>query len=124
VGQRRRRWFDDAAGPVVRPYAVTRGRTRPQGRQLDLVAVVVGAAPSRTDRRWLEPEHLRVLSRCRQPIMVADLASDLDLPLGVVRVLIGDLTDKGLARVSTPAPSEFARDEAVLRMVLDELHTL
>ncbi|HZE32730.1 MAG TPA: DUF742 domain-containing protein [Actinoallomurus sp.] len=124
MGQRRRRWFDEAAGPVVRPYAVTRGRTRSQGRQLDLVAVVVGAAPSRMDRRWLEPEHLRVLSRCRQPVTVADLASDLDLPLGVVRVLIGDLTDKGLARVSTPAPSEFARDEAVLRMVLDELHTL
>lgn len=124
MGERRRRWFDDAAGPVVRPYAVTRGRTRSQGRQLDLVAVVVGAAPSKMDRRWLEPEHLRLLSRCRQPITVADLASDLELPLGVVRVLIGDLRDKGLARVSTPAPSEFARDEAVLRMVLDELHTL
>lgn len=124
MGERRRRWFDDAAGPVVRPYAVTRGRTRSQGQQLDLVAVVVGAAPSKMDRRWLEPEHLRLLSRCRQPITVADLASDLDLPLGVVRVLIGDLRDKGLARVSTPAPSEFARDEAVLRMVLDELHTL
>jgi Protein of unknown function (DUF742) len=124
VGERRRRWFDDAAGPVVRPYAVTRGRTRSQGRQLDLVAVVVGAAPSKMDRRWLEPEHLRLLSRCRQPITVADLASDLELPLGVVRVLIGDLRDKGLARVSTPAPSEFARDEAVLRMVLDELNSL
>jgi hypothetical protein len=124
VGERRRRWFDDAAGPVVRPYAVTRGRTRSQGRQLDLVAVVVGAAPSKMDRRWLEPEHLRLLSRCRQPITVADLAADLELPLGVVRVLIGDLRDKGLARVSTPAPSEFARDEAVLRMVLDELNSL
>lgn len=124
MGELRRRWFDDAAGPVVRPYAVTRGRTRSQGRQLDLVAVVVGAAPSKMDRRWLEPEHLRLLSRCRQPITVADLASDLELPLGVVRVLIGDLRDKGLARVSTPVPSEFARDEAVLRMVLDELHTL
>jgi Protein of unknown function (DUF742) len=124
VGERRRRWFDDAAGPVVRPYAVTRGRTRSQGQQLDLVAVVVGGAPSKMDRRWLEREHLRLLSCCRQPIMVADLASELDLPLGVVRVLIGDLRDKGLARVSTPTPSEFARDEAVLRMVLDELHSL
>jgi hypothetical protein len=124
VGERRRRWFDDAAGPVVRPYAVTRGRTRSQGQQLDLIALVVGAAPSRTDRTWLEPEHLRLLARCRRSITVADLASDMDLPLGVVRVLIGDLRDKGLARVSSPAPSEFARDEAVLRMVLDELHSL
>jgi DNA-binding IclR family transcriptional regulator len=75
-------------------------------------------------RMWLEPEHLRLLARCRQPITVADLASDMDLPLGVVRVLLGDLRDRGLARVSSPAPSEYARDEAVLRMVLDELNSL
>ncbi len=55
----------------------------------DLIAVVIGAAPSTADRMWLEPEHLRLLARCRQPITVADLASDLDLPLGVVRVLLG-----------------------------------
>src|SRR3569833_3814941 len=120
----RRRGFDDAAGPVVRPYAVTRGRTRSRGRPLDLIAVVVGGVPSTADRMWLEPEHLRLLARCRRPITIADLASDMDLPLGVVRVLLGDLRDRGLARVSSPAPSEFARDEAVLRMVLDELNSL
>jgi hypothetical protein len=124
VSERRRRFFDDAAGPVVRPYAVTRGRTRSQGQPLDLVAIVVGATPSTADRRWLEPEHLRLLARCRRPITVADLASDMDLPLGVVRVLLGDLIDKGLARVNAPAPSEFAQDKAVLRMVLDELYSL
>lgn len=120
----RRRFFDDAAGPVVRPYAVTRGRTRSPGGPIDLIAVVVGVAHSTADRRWLEPEHLRLLACCHRPITVADLASDADLPLGVVRVLLGDLIGWGLARVNTPAPSEFARDEAVLRMVLDELHSL
>lgn len=124
MSERRRRFFDDAAGPVVRPYAVTRGRTREQGPPIDLVAVVIGAAPSTADRRWLETEHLRLLARCRRPITVADLASDLDLPIGVVRVLLGDLIGRGLARVNPPAPSEFACDEAVLRMVLDELHSL
>jgi uncharacterized protein DUF742 len=120
----RRRWFDDAAGPVVRPYAVTRGRTRSRGRPLDLIAVVVGGVPSTADRMWLEPEHLRLLARCRRPITIADLASDSSLPLGVVRVLLGDLRDRGLATVSAPAPSDYVRDEAVLRMVLDELYTL
>lgn len=124
MSERRRRFFDDAAGPVVRPYAVTRGRTRSQGQTIDLIAVVVGVAPTERDRMWLEPEHLRLLARCRQPITVADLASDVDLPLDVVRVLLGDLIDRGLARVNPPAPSEFASDEAVLRMVLDELHSL
>ncbi|MGH3376875.1 MAG: DUF742 domain-containing protein [Actinoallomurus sp.] len=122
--ERKRRYFDDAAGPVVRPYAVTGGRTRSQGAQLDLVAVVIGSVPSMADRGLLEPEHMRMLARCRQAITVVDLASDVDLPLDVVRVLLGDLIDRGLVRVNAPAPSEFARDEAVLRMVLDELHSL
>ncbi|GLY71776.1 DUF742 domain-containing protein [Actinoallomurus iriomotensis] len=124
MNERRRRWFDDAAGPVVRPYAVTRGRTRSGGGPLDLVSIVVGGVPSAADRMWLESEHLRLLARCRRPTTVVDLASDTDLPLGVVRVLLGDLRDRGLATVRAPAPSEYARDETVLRMVLDELHSL
>lgn len=122
--EQRRRFFDDAAGPVVRPYAVTRGRTRSPGRPIDIIAVVMGVSPSTADRMWLEPEHLRLLARCRRPVTVAELASDLNLPLGVVRVLLGDLIGFGLARVNAPAPSEFARDEAVLRMVLHELYSL
>jgi hypothetical protein len=55
---------------------------------------------------------------------VADLASDLDLPIGVVRVLIGDLMNRGLVSVSAPAPVAYARDERVLRTVLDELNSL
>ena len=123
--ERKRRLFDDAAGPVVRPYAVTGGRTRSEGAQLDLIAVVIGVgALDGGPRAWLDPEHMRLLASCRRPITVVDLASDVDLPLDVVRVLLGDLIDRGLARVNAPAPSEYARDEAVLRMVLDELHSL
>jgi hypothetical protein len=85
---------------------------------------VIGSMPSPADRSRLEPEHMRLLAGCRRPITVVDLASDVDLPLDVVRVLLGDLISGGLARVNASAPSEFARDEAVLRMVLDELHSL
>lgn len=120
----KRRWFDDAAGPIVRPYAVTRGRTRSQGEPFDVISIVVGAAPSVADRIWLEPEHLRLLTRCRNPITVADLASDMDLPLGVVRVLLGDLRDRGLVAVRAPEPPMYAKDHWILRAVLDDLHSL
>jgi hypothetical protein len=124
VSAPRRRWFDEDAGPLVRPYAVTRGRTRSHGEPFDLISMVVGAAPAMADRIWLEPEHLRLLARCRDPIAVADLASDMDFPLGVVRVLLGDLKDGGLLSVRSPGPPIYARDERVLRTVLDELHSL
>jgi hypothetical protein len=120
----KRRWFDDAAGPVVRPYAVSRGRTRSYGEALDLLAVVIGRAPSPGDRRWLDPEHLRLLSLCRQPMTVADLASDMELPLGVVRVLLGDLQYWDLISVRPPQSCGYAHHERILRTVLNELYTL
>jgi hypothetical protein len=119
-----RRWFDEAAGPIVRPYAVSRGRTRSRGEQFDLMAVVVGGTPSRQDRFWLDSEHLRVLRLCRRPVTVADLTSDMDLPVGVVRVLLEDLKEKGLISVRMPETRSYERDMRILRTVLDELHRL
>jgi hypothetical protein len=118
------RWFDSAAGPIVRPYAMTRGRTRPRGAALDLISVVVAADPAYVDRHGLDPEHLEVLALCRAPTPVADIASEIDLPLGVVRVLLGDLRDRGLIEVRPPAPVGRPVDERILRQVLDGLRTL
>ena len=118
------RWFDGAAGPIVRPYAMTRGRTRPQGEALDLISIVVGADPASVDRYGLDPEHLELLERCRRPTPVADIASEMDLPLGVVRVLLDDLRGRGLIAVRPPRSPSQAPDERVLRQVLDGLRTL
>ena len=35
-----REWFDADAGPVVRPYALTGGLTRPSGQRFDLLDLV------------------------------------------------------------------------------------
>lgn len=116
--------YDSAAGPIVRPYAMTRGRTRARGEALDLISIVVGADPASVDRYGLDPEHLEVLAICRRPTPVADIASEIDLPLGVVRVLLGDLRDKGLIDVRQPAATTQSPDERILRQVLDGLRAL
>ncbi|MFG2193807.1 DUF742 domain-containing protein [Streptomyces sp. NPDC048639] len=125
-------WFDDAAGPVVRPYAMTRGRTRSAAEdRLDLIAVVVAESRSGVDGarsaadHTLSPEHLDIVDRCREvPQSVAELATDLDLPVGVVRVLIGDLLDEDLVHVSRPVPAADLPDENILREVIDGLRAL
>ncbi|MBW1602127.1 DUF742 domain-containing protein [Streptomyces sp. JJ66] len=157
-------WFDDAAGPVVRPYAMTRGRTRADTRlRLDLIALVIadddalqraedtagpgyaadsahrteadpqggtapGVGPAREDSArspGLAPEHLAIVRRCSaQPRSVAELATDLDLPVGVVRVLISDLVTAGLVRVTRPVPPAELPDETTLREVIDGLRAL
>ncbi|GAA2672595.1 DUF742 domain-containing protein [Streptomyces lunalinharesii] len=122
------RWFDDEAGPVVRPYAMTRGRTRTaaEGR-LDLIALVVAESRAEgtiTDQT-LSPEHVDIVELCREvPQSVAELAAEFDLPVGVVRVLIGDLLDAGLVHVTRPVPPAELPDEQVLREVIDGLRAL
>jgi hypothetical protein len=118
------RWFDQEAGPLVRPYAVTRGRTSPDGgASFGLIDVIVatGERPSETFRPG--PEHRRILGVCHRPVPVVDLTSEIDLPLGVVRVLLGDLLSNGMVRIVS-AQQQHVPDKRLLRMVLDGLESL
>ena len=118
------RWMDWDSGPVARPYTVTGGRTRPRGeRYFDLIDVVARSGrPAETFS--FSPERSRILDLCRDPVAVADLASAIGLPLGVVRVLLDDLVHEGLIEVRKAAPRGRMTDLRVLKQVLDGLHAL
>jgi len=117
------RWLDHDAGPVVRPYALTGGRTRPSGESIDLIAMVSAMRGLSPDPMGLEPEHIQVLRMCRLPVSVADLAADLDLPLGVVRILLADMRERGLVMIHQPVPTRLS-DPRILREVADGLRRL
>ncbi|MFE9807201.1 DUF742 domain-containing protein [Streptomyces sp. NPDC005227] len=127
-GQDARHWFDDDAGPVVRPYAMTRGRTTSAGQhRLDLIAVVVTEqhADDPEADHSLSPEHVDIVELCRDaPQSVAELAAELDLPIGVVRVLIGDLVADEMVHVTRPVPPADLPDESILRDVISGLRAL
>jgi DNA-binding transcriptional ArsR family regulator len=116
---RRSRWFS----PVVRPYALVRGRTKPAGDRLDVISMAYSLRVSVPDPTDLEPEHLAMLRRCAIPMSVAELASALDLPLGVVRVLLADLRERELVRIDRPS-QERVTDVQLLREVANGLRRL
>jgi hypothetical protein len=119
------RWLDAEAGPVVRPYALTRGRTRHSGEAFDLVATVTATRAQVADPNALAPEHISVLQLARVPTTVVDIASDVDLPLGVVRILLGDLRELGLVAIRPPASTKAQQiDRNTLREVLHGLRGL
>ena len=105
------------------PFSLTRGRTRPTGN-LDLIAIITAVRGVQVDPSSLDPEHLAVLRLCRPPASVADLASDLDLPLGVVRILLGDLQDRSLVAIHHPIPPARLPDVQILKEVVDGLRRL
>jgi hypothetical protein len=118
------KWSDRYAGPVVRPYALTGGRTVPaKGEVLDLIAIVATAEPAEreNDSIDLSPEDRRILGLCRQPITVTDVASATALPLGVVRVLLADLITRG--RISL-LPQRRAGEQPSADLLKEVLHGL
>jgi hypothetical protein len=118
-------WHDAEAGPVVRPYALTRGRTRPAGEAFDMVAMVTTTQAIVTDPDVLAPEHQLVLHLARVPTTVVDIASDIDLPLGVVRILLADLRELGLVTIAAPGSMKARQvDRNMLREVLHGLRGL
>ncbi|MBB4933816.1 hypothetical protein F4561_004636 [Lipingzhangella halophila] len=113
----------DASDALVRPYVITHGRQNPANIELDLVSVVI-SANSAVDEMSLEPEQVRILDLCRTPLSVAEVASHLDVPVAVVKVLLGDLIGRGhvLARAPYTADNPVSRD--LLQAVLNGIERL
>lgn len=88
-------WFDNDAGPLVRPYAMTRGRTTSEQPDLTMIALVVARGSiSRSEARLVDDEYLQILRLVQNPTSVAEVAAGLRLPLSVTKILLGDLIDK------------------------------
>lgn len=110
---------------VVRPYVLTGGRTRPTGPTLPLdttirTAVTEVSATPRPDT----PEAERIVELCHTPTSLAELAGRLTIPVGVVRVLVGDLAEAGTLIVDPPPPPGVATDVALLEKLLDGIRAL
>ena len=117
-------WLDHDAGPVVRPYAVTGGRVAPTGGEIDLVAFVVASESEAPRGGRLHPEHHAIVAAAWEPISVVELASSLDLSIGVVRVLLGDLRSAGLISMYEPPAASKPHDVDVLKAVVNGLRAL
>lgn len=118
------RWVDDHAGPVVRPYAVTRGRARPIRGKFDLISLVFATRATLSLEVGLGPEHLAIVSLCQRPLSVAEVAAHLDLPLGTIRVLLGDLLERELVEVREPQQGTVLPDDSVYEAVINGLRAL
>lgn len=117
-------WVDDHAGPLVRPYALARGRTTPATGKFDLISLVIATRAAPTHEVGLGPEHLAIVSLSQWPLSVAEVAAHLNLPLGTIRVLLGDLLERQLVQVREPRPTPELPDDSVFEAVISGLMAL
>lgn len=117
-------WVGDEAGPIVRPYVLTRGRTEPSRGRFDLITLVVSVRQVSPRESGLDPECVAIVRLCRQPQSVAEIAAHMNLPAGTVRVLLSDLLDQGYIAMQEPHSETDMHDERLYRAVLDGLRAL
>jgi hypothetical protein len=116
---------DFAPHSFVRPYVLTRGRTK-SSRHLAIEALI----SARSDApRWssteITGEFQSVRALCGSPHSVAEVAATLSVPLGVARVLLGDMADLGLVSVHDTATNGDGRPAlALMERVLHGLRRL
>jgi hypothetical protein len=90
-----------------------------------LVATVIATQAWTADLGEFGPEHYSVWQLAQTPATVVDIASDVDLPLGVVRILLADLREFGLVVIAAPVPMKAHQvDRETLREVLHGLRGL
>jgi hypothetical protein len=114
---------DGAGRSLVRPYAVTGGRTRPR-TQLEIEAMVAAAHYEARDLSVLSPECQAILGFCRDWRSVAEISAVLRMPLGVARILIADMAVEGLVRIHQLDHAQGRPDLNLLERVLSGLRKL
>ena len=115
----------DTVSSRVRPYTWTAGRTR---TRYDLAMEALLSTSERGIRLAAESskfEHRVVADLCGQPRSVAEVAALLSIPLGVARVLLGDMAALGIVTVhATAGAADGQPDLALMERVLTGLHQL
>jgi hypothetical protein len=114
---------EGAGSSLVRPYAVTGGRTKPR-YQLEIEAMVAAAHYEARDLSVLSPECQAILGFCRDWRSVAEISAVLRMPLGVARILIADMAVEGLVRIHQLDHAQGRPDLNLLERVLSGLRKL
>jgi hypothetical protein len=108
---------------LVRPYAVTGGRTKPR-YQLEIEAMVAATYHEPRDLSLLDAECRAIVEFCRDWQSVAEISAVLRMPLGVARILIADMAAEGLVRIHQLNPAQGGPDFKLLERVLSGLRRL
>jgi len=112
---------DEPTGALVRPYAVTGGRTRPR------VEIAIEALVETTPRGRIRQEGFSqgreqqyIVTLCDGRLQsLAEISARMSLPLGVARVLVADMAADGM--VAVYEPTSFDVNDAVGTELLERV---
>ncbi len=109
-------------GRFVRPYAITGGRTATDGLEIDLESQIVATERGRVNGRRYRWEAAQIIEICNAPVALIEVAAKLELPIGVTRVVVGDLIrERAVEILVEEQPASYSE---LLEKVLDGIRSL
>jgi hypothetical protein len=113
---------EPSGGRIVPAYLLTRGRTRSQGgAELPLEALATVTDTGLDRYASLPRERRDILDLCARPTSVMEVAAHLRVPLGVARVLVGDLAAGDYLAVHLPSHADGPPPAEILERLLEGL---
>jgi hypothetical protein len=112
---------DDVTGRLIRPYAMTGGRTV-AASDISLEAQVQASTRASHHLGAYRWEAAKVVELVQTPMALIEIAARLEIPIGVARVLVADLVADGAVVLHIPEKTQsFA---SLLEKVLDGVRNL
>ena len=115
---------DLAQRTLVRPYMLTGGRTSSSLGVFELHAPVLALIAPEQLGRTATPEARRIVELCQTPMSVAELSARLNAPVGVARVLVGDLVVARMVQVRQTEDRAEHRDVRLLERLLEGIRAI
>ena len=109
---------------VVRPYVLTRGRTNSSLGVFALHAPILALIATDQLGRNATPEDRKIIELCQTPTSVAEVSARLSNPVGVLRVLVGDLVEARMVTVREVENRADHRDVRLLERLLEGIRAL
>jgi hypothetical protein len=106
----------ESSGPALRPFLLTSGRVADH-TAIAIETQVVATDLGRASASALTFERRDIVTLCTDPLAVAEIAARLRLHLGVVKVLVGDLSTEGYLAVYLPNADAPQDVDTLLRVI-------
>jgi hypothetical protein len=113
----------DPRGELVRPFCLTRGRTRPAS-DIAIEAILVTTGRGRQEAPYAGRHKHLIADLCQQPQSLAEIAAHMGVPLGVAKVLVADMAAEHMLTLHHPGHDNYHQHMQTLERVLDGLRKL
>ncbi|RDG36377.1 DUF742 domain-containing protein [Streptomyces corynorhini] len=114
----------DYAAGALRPYVITKGRSRPTRNTVGVETLLVAADPPRELPVSATREERALVRMCERLLSLVEAAAHLELPVSLVKVLASDLVDSGHLSARSGVPQAVLPEPQLLQEVLDGLRRL